>query len=140
MGACPSFLPPYDLNGWLEGNGDKASMVHLPYEPDRYVMDIKALPPEYVLDAALAIQKWTDAGISAEFLFVKGKATSTNKAVSDLKRRGFKAGLKAMYYCRTVEAPTQGKGSSGGNSSSSSEKYQPPKKPEDGGTCYSCAN
>jgi ribonucleotide reductase alpha subunit len=104
MGACPSFLPPYNLQGWVEKNGDRSSQVVLRYDPQAYVMDIKDTPPEYCLDAALAVQKWTDAGVSAEFLLSKGKATSSNAAFSRLKLRAWVENLKAVYYIRESES------------------------------------
>jgi ribonucleotide reductase alpha subunit len=107
MGACPSFLPPYDLNGWVEGNNDIPSQVVLRYQPDSYVMDIKSISPDFVLEAALAIQKWTDAGISAEFLLVKEKPSSDNKAFSDLKLKAWRNNLKAVYYIRVSDKPSK---------------------------------
>lgn len=108
MGACPSFLPPYDLSGWYEDNNDLASKVELKYMPEDYLLDIKTTPPDFILDAALAIQKWTDAGISAEFLLVKGKASSENAAFSLLKIDAWERGLKSFYYIRTSDAPKDG--------------------------------
>jgi ribonucleoside-diphosphate reductase alpha chain len=110
MGACPSFLPPYDLNGWVEGNNDISSQVVLRYHPNDYVMDIKSISPDFILDAALAIQKWTDAGVSAEFLLVKGKPSSENKAFSDLKLKAWNNNLKAVYYIRTSEVSNKPSG------------------------------
>jgi ribonucleoside-diphosphate reductase alpha chain len=104
MGACPSFLPPYRTDGWLEDNGDKATQMELRFKPKAYASDIQSTPPEFVLGAALAIQKWTDAGISCEFLLVKGSSNATNKAFSDLKVEAWLQGLKAVYYLRSAEA------------------------------------
>jgi ribonucleoside-diphosphate reductase alpha chain len=104
MGATASFLPPYQTE-FVDESEDSVEVV-TKYAPDLYLTN-QQIPQEFITDCTARIQYWTDAGISMEYLLPKGASWSTNKRFSDNKISAWKQGVKAVYYCRSVDGTGQ---------------------------------
>ena len=101
MGSTASFLPPYQLEFYDESEDHTLNVV-TKYLPDAY-LTASQIPCDFITDATAALQTWTDAGLSMEYLLPKGASWATNKAFSDTKIKAWKAGVKAIYYLRELE-------------------------------------
>jgi ribonucleotide reductase alpha subunit len=113
MGSTASFLPPYQLEFYDESEDHTLSVI-TKYEPEAY-LTAGQIPCDFITDATAIMQTWCDAGFSMEYLLPQGASWATNKAFSQTKVKAWKAGIKAVYYVREMQA-----------------------KP--GGECTSCAN
>jgi ribonucleoside-diphosphate reductase alpha chain len=101
MGSTASFLPPYQLEFYDESE-DHSLNVLVKYMPNLYFTNFQ-VNPLFITAATKAIQKWTDAGISMEYLLPNSASWSTNKAFSELKIGAWIDGIKAVYYIRSTE-------------------------------------
>jgi ribonucleoside-diphosphate reductase alpha chain len=106
MGSTASFLPPYQLE-FFDESEDFTLNVVVKYDESRYLTNFQ-LNQEFITNAAIAIQKWTDAGISMEYLLPKGASWSDNRAFSKLKFNAWDLGCKTVYYTRTSDIVTDG--------------------------------
>ncbi len=110
MGATASFLPPYSLD-FIDESEDYSLQVITKYKPELYLTN-QEINQQFITDCTAVMQKWTDAGISMEYLLPKGASWSTNKAFSDNKIEAWKQGVKAVYYVRST-TPDGSSGTSG---------------------------
>lgn len=101
MGSTASFLPPYQLEFYDESE-DHSLNVLVKYNPELYLTNFQ-VNPLFITAATEAIQKWTDAGISMEYLLPNSASWSTNKSFSEIKIDAWKKGIKAVYYTRSTE-------------------------------------
>lgn len=102
MGSTASFLPPYNTDFYDESE-DYTLAVTTKYSPEAY-LTASQIPCDFITDATAAMQKYTDAGISMEYLLPFGAPWATNKAFSETKVKAWKAGIKAVYYVRSSES------------------------------------
>ena len=100
MGATASFLPPYQLEFYDESEDHTLNVV-VKYEPNAYLTN-QQIPQEFITDCTARLQKFTDAGISMEYLYPQGTSWSTNKRISENKVSAWEQKVKAVYYVRSV--------------------------------------
>jgi ribonucleoside-diphosphate reductase alpha chain len=102
MGATASFLPPYSLN-FIDESEDHSLQVITKYKPELYLTN-QEINQRFITDCTAVMQKWTDAGISMEYILPKGASWSSNKSFSDNKIAAWKEKIKAVYYVRSTTA------------------------------------
>lgn len=105
MDAGPSWTPVYSAM-YFEDNKDGPIPVvamHLKSNPLSYAKNITKFKPWDLTKVVGALQKFTDTGISAEYLMDKNQEGFSAKWLWDTWDQAWKNKTKAVYYTRTIK-------------------------------------
>jgi ribonucleoside-diphosphate reductase alpha chain len=102
MGASASYLPVFSRFNY-ETMSNMAVPVIPKFIKDRfwYYNESFTIPTEKIIKLTTRLQKWVDTGMSME-LIINPEITDIKK-ISDALIKGFKEGLKTVYYSRTLD-------------------------------------
>lgn len=105
MDAGPSWTPVYSAM-YFEDNKDGPMPVvamYLKENPLSYARNITKFKPWELTTVVSALQKFTDTGISAEYLMDKNQEGFSAKWLWDTWDQAWRKKTKAVYYIRTIK-------------------------------------
>lgn len=105
MDAGPSWTPVYSAM-YFEDNKDGPMPVvamYLKENPLSYAKNVTKYKPWELTSVVASLQKFTDTGISAEYLMDKNQEGFSAKWLWDTWDQAWKKKTKAVYYIRTIK-------------------------------------
>lgn len=105
MDASAGMMPHY-AGFFKKGNGTgryHVAGMHLKSNPLFYAKNAALYDHKTLVDAVSAVQQWTDAGISSEYIFDHNAEGFNAKQLYDLIHYGHKKKTKAIYYIRHIK-------------------------------------
>lgn len=105
MDAGAGIMPVYSAFFYEDNkNGPMpVAAMHLKDNPLSYARDLTKYLPWEMVDVTAAVQKFTDTGVSAEYLMDKNQEDFKARWLWDTIQRAWETGTKAVYYVRTLK-------------------------------------